>query len=306
MYHILAILTVCLWGTTFVSTKVLLMEGLSPSTIFFLRFLLAYAGMAAVCRKRLFTGSWRDEFLMFVAGLTGGSLYFVSENTALEYALAGNVSLVVCLAPLLTILYDGVVHRNFRSFSARMLSGSLLAFVGVSLIVGAEPSTAAASRPFLGGVLAFVAAALWAVYQLIVKPLGDRYGALMLTRKVFGYGLLSLLFFQMSGHSVLPSDMEVLLRPAVWGNLLYLGIVASWICYFVWNKVVAKLGSVVSANYIYLNPLTTCLFSYVFLDERLSALMVFGGAAILAGIYLAAGAPAGGLSRKRKKCFPSS
>lgn len=274
------------------------MEGLTPSSIFFLRFSLAYAGMVAVCHDRWFCASWRDELLMFLAGLTGGSLYFVAENTALEYALAGNVSLVVCLAPLLTILFDRLAGRGTRVMSVRQLVGSLLAFFGVAFIVGGEP-TVAAARPVLGGVLAFAAAASWAVYQLIVKPLGDGCGALLLTRKVFGYGLLSLVFFRLFDDAALLPDKEVLSEPAVWSNLLYLGIVASLVCYFVWNRVVAELGAVVSANYIYLNPLTTCLFSYFFLGENLSSAMISGGAAILFGVYWGAGLSQGSVSRSR-------
>lgn len=272
------------------------MEGLTPSSIFLFRFLLAYAGMAVACRSRLFCGSWRDEMLMFVAGLTGGSLYFLSENTALEMAPAGNVSLVVCLAPLVTILFDRLIHRGKCEFSQRLCFGSVLAFAGVAFIVTGD-DTGAGSHPLLGGLLAFLAAALWAVYQLIVKPLCSRYGALLLTRKVFGYGLCSLLVFRVFGESLLPPRMEVLYEPVVWGNILYLGLMASLACYFVWNKVVDKLGSVVSANYIYLNPLTTCLFSYFVLDERLSATMLAGAAAVLLGVYLAVSIPSGAGSR---------
>ena len=50
---------------------------------------------ARLCRARL-----RDELLLAAAGLTGGSLYFLTENIALEYAPASNVSLIVCTAPV--------------------------------------------------------------------------------------------------------------------------------------------------------------------------------------------------------------
>lgn len=42
VYHLMAIITVVIWGTTFVSTKILIQHGLSPSDIFFYRFTLAY------------------------------------------------------------------------------------------------------------------------------------------------------------------------------------------------------------------------------------------------------------------------
>lgn len=47
IYHLLAFITISIWGTTFVSTKMLLTYGLTPAAIFFMRFAMAYIGMAA-------------------------------------------------------------------------------------------------------------------------------------------------------------------------------------------------------------------------------------------------------------------
>ncbi len=297
MYHLIAFITICIWGTTFVSTKVLLQTGLTPSGIFVMRFALAYVGMVLVCHKRWRCGSWRDEALMVLAGVTGGSAYFLTENTALQYALAGNVSLIVCLAPIATVLLALLWNRGKEKPSSRLWWGMAVSLLGVAFVVSGEPS-GTASRPVLGGLLALGSAISWAVYQNIVKPLGDRYGASMLTRKVFGYGLLTIIIYEWgmglfhSGHGLglfLKEVQPVMAQPAVWSNLLFLGIVASLVCYFVWNKVVENLGSVVSANYIYLNPLTTCIFSAIFLGEHLSSLMVIGGLSILLGVWLAVG-----------------
>lgn len=300
MYHLLALLTVCVWGTTFVSTKVLLAHGLTPSGIFLLRFALAYAGMLAVTRRPRRCASWRDEALMLLAGLTGGSLYFLTENTALRFAQAGNVSLLVSLAPVATVLLALLMGRRRGGSSRpprRLWVGMVLSLVGVSLVVSGEP-VATATRPLLGGALALAGALLWAVYQNIAPPLSRRYGVRVLTRKVFGYGLLTLLLLHLLAEPLLPASggaalasqfRTVLAEPAVWANLLFLGIVASWLCYLVWNTVVERLGAVVSANYIYLNPLTTCLFSALFLGERFTPAMALGAVAILSGVYIAVG-----------------
>lgn len=297
MYHLIAFITICIWGTTFVSTKVLLTHGLTPSGIFLMRFALAYIGMAAVSHRRWRCGSWRDEMLMVVAGMTGGSMYFLTENTALQYAQAGNVSLVVCLAPVATVVLSMLTGRGRPRPSRRLWVGMALSLAGVSLVVSGEAG-ATASHPVLGGLLALCAAVLWAVYQNVVKPLGDRYGAQMLTRKVFGYGLLTIVAYELVAGMFSPfhgarhivSEMAMVFHhPVVWGNLLFLGLVASLLCYFVWNKVVEHLGAVVSANYIYFNPLTTCLFSAICLGEHLTLPMAVGGLAILFGVYTAVG-----------------
>lgn len=288
MYHLLAILTVCVWGTTFVSTKVLLYEGLSPAEIFFFRFLLAYVGFWLLWpREKRFCRSLRDELLMFVAGVSGGSLYFYTENTALCYTGAGSVSVIVCLAPLLTALLAAGRNPGHR-IPVRLWTGSVFAFGGVALMLRSDSGFASRSH-LAGGLLAFSAAFLWAIYQTVVKPLSSRYGTLMLTRKVFGYGLLSSLFPAL--YDMRATTSEKLVHPVVCWNLLFLGAVASLLCYISWNKTVERLGPVVSANYIYLNPLITCLFSYIFLQEHLTLSMLAGAGLILVGVYMAVSRP---------------
>ena len=300
LYHLIAFLTVAIWGTTFVSTKVLLTHGLTPAFIFLLRFSLAYVGMAAMQfihaqgRLTLRCRSWKDEGMMMLAGMAGGSFYFLTENTALQMALAGNVSLIVCLAPLITALFACFIPGSKRA-GRRLWTGSLIAFTGVAFVAYGSTSTETASQPLRGNLLALLSASSWAVYQLVIKPLGERYGVLLLTRKVFGYGLLTILPFVLTEEQ---PDAHVFAQPVVWGNLLYLGVLASLICYAVWNRVVEQLGSIVSANYIYLTPLVTCVASYFVLGEQLTPPMMLGGFAIVTGLYLVV-APKGG--RKHRK-----
>lgn len=301
MYHILAVLTILIWGITFVSTKVLLTNGLTPSGIFILRFSLAYLGLALLQIYRQhrrvpaqektysswFCSNWKDELTMLAAGLSGGSIYFLTENNALKYTLAGNVSFIVCLSPLITAILAYCIRRNEHTDRSLWI-GSLIAFFGVTFIIYGSAMEGSSSNPLLGNLLALGGSLSWSVYQLIVNPLTNRYGTLMTTRKVFGYGLLTILPVFLSEQ---PLTLDILTRPVVWGNLLFLGIVASLLCYLSWNKIVEQLGSIVSANYIYLDPLSTCLFSYLLLDEGLTAGIVTGGVAILSGLYIVATRP---------------
>lgn len=288
LYHLLAVLTIAVWGTTFVSTKCLLAEGLSPSGIFLCRFLLAYLCLAVLTlarkERRWLCDNFKDESLMMLSGITGGSLYFLAENTALQMALAGTVSLVVCLAPLLTAIFSCLIGKGER-LSPAFLGGSLVAFAGVAFVTwGSAAHATLSATSWIGILLALLAAALWAVYQLVVKRLTCRYGVWMLTRKVFGYGILTILPFVIARPTFAQTDFSL---PVVWGNLLFLGLIASFVCYAAWNKVIEHLGAVASANYIYLNPLVTCIASYWILHEHFTPMMTAGGIAIIAGLYLA-------------------
>ena len=86
-------------------------------------------------------------------------------------------------------------------------------------------------------------------------------------------------------HPDLPS-FRLVLRPDVLANLLFLGSVASMVCYLAWNWVMKKLGAVVVTNYVYLNPVTTVLFAWLILSERITVYFLLGTLLILLGMYL--------------------
>lgn len=69
-----------------------------------------------------------------LGGMTGGSFYFFTENTALEITLATNVSFIVCTAPLLTTILSLWIYKKEKA-TRGLIGGSLLALVGVALVV---------------------------------------------------------------------------------------------------------------------------------------------------------------------------
>ena len=282
IYHLIAILTVGIWGLTFISTKVLIEHGLSPQEIFLLRFLMAYLGIWFISPRKLFADNWKDELWLLWGGVTGGSFYFFTENTALEITLATNVAFIVCTAPLLTTILSLLIYKKEKA-TAGLVGGSLLALVGVALVVYNGHFILKISP--LGDFLTLLAAFSWAFYSLIMKKMSGRYRTTFITRKIFFYGILTILpafilhpwQFSLSGF----------LQPAVWMNLLFLGVLASLICFVVWNMILKKLGTVRASNYIYLNPLFTSIGSAVLLDERFTVISLMGAMLILGGVYCA-------------------
>lgn len=281
-FHLAALFSVIVWGATFVSTKVLIAQGLTPAEIFLLRFSMAYLCILPLARGRLLASSWRDEALLAAAGICGGSIYFLTENMALEFAPASNVSLIVCTAPVWTALVMSLTDRSER-MSRRQALGAAVAFAGMVLVVLNGRFVLHLSPR--GDLLALAAAWLWVFYSMIVKRLADRYPALFITRKVFFYGLLTILpVFAFRPFAV---TGEMLGRPAVWGNLLFLGLVASMLCYLLWNAAMHRLGAVRTTNYIYLNPLVTILTAALCIDERITPVALAGAALILFGMWRA-------------------
>jgi len=280
-YHIVALITAVIWSTTFVSTKTLLNHGLTPENIFLYRFLLAYSGILTVARKKLFADSWKDEFLLFLAGLTGGSLYFITENTALRFTYASNVSILISTTPLFTMAISAMVFR--QKLKKSMFFGSVIALAGVALVV--FNGNASFHLAPIGDILVIIAAICWASYSVILKYLGNRhYPTLFVTRKVFFYGVASMaLYYPFSGCGL---NLSLLSDPVVCSNILFLGIVASLICFAAFNRVVEVIGPDKASNYIYLSPLGTITTAVIFLHEPVTWMAVTGAVITIIGVII--------------------
>lgn len=281
-WHFLAVFTVAVWGASFVSTKILLNAGFLPTHVYLLRFAFAYLILLAVSHERLFAKSFRDEVMLACCGLTAGSIYFIAENTALEFSLVSNVSLIVCANPLLTMIFGGLLYRSER-LGKRQFAGSILTLCGMVLVVLNGKFILDLSP--VGDLLAFVAALVWTIYSLIVRPLSERYSTLFISRKIFFYGALTslpVLFFV--GTDI---PWAAFKNPVVAGNFLFLGIVASLFGYVIWNKALRVIGTVLASNYIYAIPLFSIVLSVIFLHERITPVAVLGACLILCGMVLA-------------------
>ena len=283
IYHLVAFATVAIWGCTFVSTKVLMLNGLSPAQIFTLRFLIAYVMMLAVYHSRLWADSWRDELKMMLLGISGGSLYFLIENEAMNFTSTTNTSLIVCSCPLFATLLVRLVYRSTTRISMMQLGGSLLAFAGMVIVVLNGRFVLHLSP--LGDALAFTACLSWSVYSLLMKWVSAKYGAAFITRKVFFYGVLTILPYYIF-YPTLPTA-AVLTKPVVVGNLAFLGCLASMICFLTWNWCISKLGAVKATNWVYFNPITTMIFASWVLGEKITPYFLAGATCILLGMFVA-------------------
>lgn len=296
LYHIAAFLIVAIWGTTFISTKILLRSGISPEMIFLIRFTIAYIGIWILCLKekksrRLLSRKATDELIFIVLGITGGSLYFYTENTALLYTQACNVSFIVCSAPLWTTILTILTKRITKDAHLRslesvrvngwLLVGTILALFGMALMLFNGYQFTLSPK---GDLLAFAAALCWSTYSIFMVEMTKRYGTLFATRKVFSWGVITMIPFAIGEIQNLSTD--IFLTGGVVANILFLSVVASLICFVLWNKVMERLGNVTATNYVYLNPIFTLIGSIIFLNEHPTPISAVGSAMILTGVIL--------------------
>ena len=279
--HLMALICVIIWGTTFISTKVLL-RSFSPVEIMVFRFVLGFLALLVACPRFLRGTTLRQELSMAAAGLCGVTLYALLENIALGYTTASNVGVLVSVAPFFTALLASIFLKEekpgpwfFVGFLAAILGIGLISFGGMA-VLQLNP---------VGDILAIAAAAVWAVYSILVKKMGDwGFPSLLVTRRIFFYALL----FMVPITFFMPFrfDLQRILQPENLLNLLFLGLGASALCFAMWNWAMQLIGAVKISVYIYLVPVITVLCSVLLLGEQLTPMLALGTVLTLLGLFL--------------------
>ncbi len=282
--HVGAVMTVTAWGLSVVSTKVLLQNGLNPTEIYIYRSLIAYLILLAFCHKKILADSWKDELLLMACGVLGGSIYFITENMALDHTFATNVSLIVTTSPLITTLLVGLLYKNERT-ERGVVIGSVIAFLGVACVIF-NSSFVIKVKP-VGDLLALSAAVSFAIYSIVLRNLNVGYGIMFITRKTFFYGVITAIpFMALEPQVTLFSHPEVFLNLRVLGNLLFLSVFASMLAFVVWSNAVKRLGAVKASNYLYFVPIVTLIAAALILDdEKITIVGYVGCAMILGGVW---------------------
>lgn len=290
-YHLIALFTIFVWGTTFVSTKVLLQD-LTPLWILLLRFAIGFAVLCAMRPHVLRLKDRKHELLFIAAGATGIAAYYLLENVALVFTTATAVGVIVAASPLFTTVISALLGDR-SSMNARFFIGFAIAMGGlVAVGIGAEPDSMRLSlggASAFGDALALLAALVWAVYSVLVQKISSLgYETVASTKRTFLWGLVFMVpTFALFNDCFVP--LETLIRWDNALNLLFLGVVASAACFVTWGVSVKHLGPAVSTTYIYLVPAITATASILLIGEPLNALIVSGVFMTVAGLLLSQG-----------------
>ena len=279
--HAAALFTILLWGTTFISTKLLLVD-FQPVEILFFRFAQGFAALLLACPHALRGTGARRELTFAAAGLCGICLYYLLENIALTYTMASNVGVIVSAAPFFTAVLSRLFMKREEKLSASFFVGFATAMVGICLISFPGEGMELDLR---GDLLALAAAAVWACYSVLTRKISAYgYSTILTTRRIFFYGILFMIpaLFLFDFHLRASRFTE----PANLANLLFLGLGASALCFVTWNFAVKVLGAVKTSVYIYMVPVITVITSALVLHERLTPLAGAGVVLTLAGLLL--------------------
>ena len=279
--HITALITIVIWGTTFISTKILLAD-FTPIEILFFRFLLGLLMLAIAYPKRLKIQDKKQELTFAAAGLCGVCLYYLLENIALTYTMASNVGVILSIAPFFTAILSHIFMKTEEKRNPNFFIGFFVAIIGICMI--SFNGSKLELNP-IGDILAVIAALIWAIYSLLTKKISSYgYHTIQTTRRIFTYGIIfmipTLFVFDFS------LDVQRFCKPEYLLNLIYLGVGASAFCFVTWNYAVKILGAVKTSVYIYMVPVITVVTSAIVLREQMTAMAVIGTGLTLAGLFL--------------------
>ena len=282
--HLGALLTMIAWGSSFLSSKVLMIDGgFTPVEVFVYRFAFAYVLLLLFTFKKIFANSWKDELQLLACGLCAGSLYFITENYALKLTSAGNVSLLASISPLFTTALMTIIYKV--KVNLGVIIGSVVAFFGVGCVIFSS-GDGFELRP-TGDIFALCSALSWAIYSIVVKRLNPLYSSFFITRKMFFYGVLTalpLFFIQKAPyHFNLLFDFN---NVSLGLNFLFLVVMCSLLAYLIWSEIMKILGPITTNNYLYLQPLVTMFAAYLFLGEGINTWGLIGCFLIILGILL--------------------
>lgn len=281
--HIGALITIFLWGTTFISTKVLL-RSFQPVEILLIRFIIGAIALFLIYPKIFKFTSWKREATFALAGLLGISLYYLCENLALTYTLAANIGVIVSVSPLFIAILSAVLDH--KRLSGSFMAGFVLAIAGIALI-SFNGTGGSGHGSIVGDVLALLAAVIWALYSYIVTRMNTfHYNSFQMTRRTFMYGIIFILpIFWLTHGSI---NLPTLAEPLNLANILFLGLGASALCFLLWTFVVQKLGPVQASIYLYLVPVVTVIAAWLILKEPITPAMIVGIVLTIGGLVLSA------------------
>jgi drug/metabolite transporter (DMT)-like permease len=279
-----ALITILIWATTFVSTKILLVE-FNPIEILFLRFVIGYIALLLVYPKKMKVTNKKHEIYFVFAGFSGICLYYLLENMALTYTTASNVGVIISTAPFFTGILSVVFIRGKNKLRSHFFVGFIMAMIGIALISFNETNIQLNPR---GDFFALLAAFSWACYSVLTKKISEfGYHSIQVTRRVFAYGIcyitpIMFLFGFKMDIARLRNIVNLL-------NIFFLGLGASALCFVTWNFAVKVLGVVKTSLYIYLVPVITVIASALILHEVVTIRTIAGITLTIAGLFISNG-----------------
>jgi drug/metabolite transporter (DMT)-like permease len=281
-----ALWAVIIWGFSFIATKIAL-KGLSPFTLTTLRFGIGGLLLLLVQLTRnrdffkAFSGKdWFHILLLAVVGVAGHTLL---QSYGLLHTTAIDTGWIIAVYPIF-ITIGGRLFLG-EVITGRKVAGIALGFLGVFLVIskGKCSFSLFQSASTFGDLLILGSAFTWTAFTVGGRGFLSRYSSLAAMTPIMIFGFLITLPFSdgIGGWTILFH-----LSLSAWASVLFLGIFCSGLAFLFWYSALEKDESSMIGVYLYVEPFVTLIAAFLFLDESVEWITLFGGGLTLLGVYL--------------------
>ena len=281
-----ALWAVIIWGGAFIATKIALRE-LSPLTLTAVRFGIGglLLLLAQLHRNRDFFNAFsgKDWFHILLLAVVGVGGHTLLQSYGLLYTTAIDTGWIIAVYPIF-ITIGGRLFLG-EVITGRKVAGITLGFLGVFLVIskGKCSSSLFQSASTFGDLLILGSAFTWTAFTVGGRGFLSRYSSLAAMTPIMTVGFLITLPFSdgIGGWTVFFH-----LSVSAWASVFFLGIFCSGLAFLFWYAALEKDESSMIGVYLFLEPFVTLMAAFLFLDEGVEWITLFGGGLTLLGVYL--------------------
>ncbi|WP_160716803.1 DMT family transporter [Chitinophaga solisilvae] len=275
------IFVMLIWGSSFSVTRTVVQE-VPPYIFATLRHIIAcMALLPFYLHRRRMVKQQLPYGKLALMGLAGVTVYYGLFNFAMKYISASTGALIEGLIPVFIAIPAAIILKE--QLHKKLITGMVLCVTGV-ILVGFIGSPKGDTHALAGSVLMLLAVCCWSAYTLLSRSVKETDTLLTTAVSTFiGSALLIPIAAVNIGLHGMP---EISLR--AWAGIVYLGIFASALAYFLYNRALESLPAAQVGNFLNLNPVIGAVIAMIFLKEAFTGWQIAGGLLVLAGIWLSA------------------
>jgi drug/metabolite transporter (DMT)-like permease len=279
--NMLLLLTVIIWGWSFVATKICL-SYLSPIETIVLRLLIGLPMLFTLIKlKRVKLDlDYRNRSLSIAAVII--TAHFLIQANGLKYTTATNTGWIIALIPLIVAVLAFIFLKEH--IGRKLIGGIVIASIGVLLLISkGHPGNFGWLRS-TGDWLILASAHTWAIYTIITRDLSRSRDPLGLTFAILlpaAILILSIMFYTSNWSKFLQLPFKIIVA------IIFLGVLATALAHWFWQLGVSRLGAARAGVFLYLEPVATTALAVPYLHESYGLLTAIGGFLVLFGVWYA-------------------
>jgi drug/metabolite transporter (DMT)-like permease len=261
------------FGTLAIFGRYAYADGMDIFTVLFLRFTISASIMTIILllRKEPFP---HGSILLQLIGM--GALGYVGQSfsylTAIKYASAGLVALLLYLYPMFVLILSVIILRE-KATSIKILA-IIIALIGTALTV--DP----AGGELTGVLLAIFAALIYSVYIIVGTNVMKHVSAVQSSTIIFAsagavFGILTAV-----------NGVHFPVSNSGWYSMLGIVLVATVIPVVTFLVGLERVGPTNAAMLSTLEPVVTVLLAAWLFQEKLNTISLLGGGLILIAVIL--------------------